>query len=101
MADISPKVEVLGKLKYLIKKCGNITEISNILNVDEELVIELIELINDDNQLYDINNKQVFKHPEQDIVNMYSLDLIKDNYFILAISDTHIGCKQERLDLLK
>jgi len=95
--------ELLDKfLKYLtIKKHPYIKKIMDDLDLKEHEVIGLVEMLKQKGYLFDIvNDKVVAVKPikENDIYNIpNNLDHLK----LLLISDTHLGSKYDRLDILK
>lgn len=92
--------EQLNQLKYLIKKEHNLNKISQVLNISLTNLLYLIAELNHENYQYQINGEEVINLNCLHEPPLYTVPKLQDNYRLLIISDTHLGCKQDRLDLL-
>lgn len=94
--------ELKAKLKQLINKKKSLQEICEMLELKDYEVIGLIQLLKDDGELVDYINGEIIrlKKPKQND-ETYQVPIIKEHLKLLFISDSHLACKHDRLDILR
>lgn len=94
--------ELKKKLKYLISKKKNLKTICEELELKDYEVIGLIELMKQDGELIDYVNGEIIKLKKpikkEDI---YEIPNNLEHLKLLLISDTHLGNKSDKIDILK
>ena len=95
--------ELLEKLKeYLIKKKNPyIKNIIKDLNIEEYQVYGLVELLKRQGYLFDIINGKIEKIKPEKETGIYQIPNDLEHLKLLLISDTHLGSKYDRLDILR
>lgn len=94
--------ELIDKLKYLINKKKSLQEICDILELKDYEVIGVVELLKQNGELYDYVNGQVVKLKKPlKSDEVYQVPNKMDHLKLLLISDTHLGSKYDRLDVLR
>lgn len=94
-------MNVKEKIKKLIGK-KSLLEICQELDLKDYEVIGLIELMKQDGELVDYVNGELvkLKKPTQND-ETYQIPIISQKLRFLFISDSHLACKHDRLDILK
>lgn len=94
--------ELKDKLKYLINKKKDLATICEELELKDYEVIGLVNLLKDDGELVDYVNGQIvkLKKPMQSD-GVYQIPSKLDHLKLLLISDTHLGSKHDRPDILR
>lgn len=94
--------ELKDKLKYLINKKKDLATICEELELKDYEVIGLVNLLKDDGELVDYVNGQIvkLKNPMQSD-GVYQIPSKLDHLKLLLISDTHLGSKHDRTDILR
>ena len=94
-------MEIKEKLKKLVGK-KSLLEICEELGLKDYEVIGLIELMKQDGELVDYVNGELvrLKKPVQND-ETYQVPIISQKLRLLFISDTHLACKHDRIDILK
>ena len=94
--------ELIGKIKYLIKKKKTLQEICNELELKDYEVIGIVELMKQDGELIDFINGEIvkLKKPKQNN-DVYEISNNNEHLKLLLISDTHLCSKYDRLDILR
>jgi predicted phosphodiesterase len=94
--------ELKDKLKYLINKKKDLATICEELELKDYEVIGLVNLLKDDGELVDYVNGQIvkLKKPMQSD-GVYQIPSKLDHLKLLLISDTHLGSKHDRTDILR
>ena len=94
--------ELKDKLKYLINKKKDLATICEELELKDYEVIGFVNLLKDDGELVDYVNGQIvkLKKPMQSD-GVYQIPSKLDHLKLLLISDTHLGSKHDRLDILR
>lgn len=95
--------ELLEKFKeYLIKKKNPYIEnVAKDLGIEEYQVYGLLEMLKKQGYLFDTIEEQIRKvKPEKD-AGIYKLPTNLKHIKLLLISDTHLGSKYDRLDILR
>lgn len=94
--------ELLGKLKYLIKKRKSFSQICEELELKDYEIIGLVELLRQDGELIDYVNGEIvrLKKPVQ-ADSVYQIPDKSEKLKLLLISDTHLANKSDRVDILR
>lgn len=94
--------ELLGKLRYLIKKKKSFEQVCEELQLKDYEMIGLVELMKQDGELIDYVDGQIItlKKPVQQ-QDVYQVPYKSEKLKLLMISDTHLANKADRLDILK
>ena len=94
--------ELLNKLKYLLKKKRTLQDISLELGLKEYEVFGLVEVLRQEGYFIDYRD-DIFIFRKEPI--MVDRDIYKieagDTKKTLLISDTHLGSKYDRIDILR
>ena len=94
--------EIIGKIKYLINKGNSFQDICSKLELKDYEVVGLIELMKQDGELIDYLNGEIIKLKKpQKSEEIYQIPNNLDTIKLLLISDTHLGSKYDRLDILR
>lgn len=90
------------KIKYLINKRKSFIEICEELQLKDYEVIGLVELMKQDGELIDYINGEIVKLKKPIKSNdVYEMPNNLEHLKLLLISDTHLGSKYDRIDILK
>ena len=90
------------KIKKLLKTKKSVKELSKTLEIEEYEVLGLIELLKRDGMLIDVVGDQIIKLQQPLKENdIYEIPNNLDHIKLLMLSDTHLGSKYDRLDILK
>jgi predicted phosphodiesterase len=94
--------ELKKKLKILIGKKKSFEEICEMLELKDYEILGLMELLKQDGELIDYVNGEILKikKPIQKD-ETYQIPTNTKHIKLLFISDTHLACKHDRLDILK
>lgn len=93
--------ELLGKLKYLIKKKRAFMQICEELELKDYEVIGLVELLKQDGELIDYVNGDIVKLTQPiPIDKKYHIPQKSEQLRFLALSDTHFGSKWDNVRLV-
>ncbi len=94
--------EICDKIKFLIKKKKDFSQICEELQLKDYEVIGLVHLMKEDGELIDYLNGQIIKlsKPIQNN-DIYQVDYKSNKIKLLLISDTHLCSKYDRLDILR
>lgn len=93
--------ELLNKLKYLIKKKKNLSQICEELELKDYEVIGLVQLLKEDGFLADYINGEIVKLKTPPKTNdVYEVPGYSEKLKLCLISDTHLCSKYDRLDIL-
>ena len=94
--------ELINKLKYLINKKKSLQEICDILELKDYEVIGIVELLKQDGELVDYINGQVVKLKKPiKSDEIYQIPNKMEHLKLLLLSDTHLGSKYDRVDILR
>ncbi len=94
--------ELVNKLKYLISKKKSLQEICETLELKDYEVIGIVELLKQDGELIDYVNGEIIKLKKPIKSNeTYEIPNNMEHIKLLLISDTHLGSKYDRLDILR
>ena len=95
--------ELLEKFKeYILKKKNPyVQNITKDLSIEEYQVYGLVEILKRNGYLFEIINGQVVKVKPTKEADVYSIPNNLDKIKLLMISDTHLGNKYDRLDILR
>lgn len=94
--------ELKKKLKILISKKKSFEEICEMLELNDYEILGLIELLKQDGELIDYVNGEILKlkKPVQKD-ETYQIPTNTKHIKLLFISDTHLACKHDRIDILR
>ena len=94
--------ELIGKIKYLIKKKKSFEAICEELGLKDYEVLGLIELMKQSGELIDCINGEIvqLKKPIKND-DVYEINNNQEHLKLLLISDTHLCSKYDRLDILR
>ena len=94
--------ELIGKIKYLIKKKKSLQEICNELELKDYEVIGIVELLKQNGELIDYVNGEIvrLKKPVKNN-DVYEITNNQEHLKLLLISDTHLASRYDRLDILR
>lgn len=94
--------ELIDKLKYLINKKKSLEEICTLLELKDYEVIGIVELLKENGELYDYVNGQLIKLKKPvKSDEVYSIPNTLEHLRLLLLSDTHLGSKYDRVDILR
>ena len=94
--------ELIDKLKYLINKKKSLEEICTLLELKDYEVIGIVELLKEKGELYDYVNGQLIKLKKPvKSDEVYSIPNNLGHLRLLLLSDTHLGSKYDRVDILR
>lgn len=94
--------ELIDKLKYLINKKKSLEEICTLLELKDYEVIGIVELLKENGELYDYVNGQLIKLKKPvKSDEVYSIPNSLEHLRLLLLSDTHLGSKYDRVDILR
>lgn len=93
--------QTMDKLTYLINKKKTIPEIIESLGLEEYQVLGLIEILKNNGFMVEVRGDKVVKIRKLvRTEDVYTVSSQKDFMKILAISDSHLASKYDRLDIL-
>lgn len=94
--------QLKNKIKYLINKKKDFTEICQELELKDYEVIGIIELMKQDGELIDFIDGEIvkLKKPLQNN-DVYEIPHNLEHLKLLLISDTHLCSKYDRIDILR
>lgn len=94
--------ELKKKLKTLISKKKSFEEICELLELNDYEILGLVELLKQDGELIDYVNGEILKikKPVQKD-ETYQIPTNTKHIKLLFISDTHLACKHDRIDILR
>lgn len=94
--------EIMNKLKYLIKKKKSLEEIKKELNMKDYEVFGFVELLRQEG-FQAVFKEGIFEVQKEHLIterDVYQLP-VGEQSKLLLISDTHLGSKYDRLDILR
>ncbi len=94
--------ELKRKIKYLISKKKDLKTICEELELKDYEVLGLIQLLKDDGELIDYINGEIIRlqKPRKN-QGVYEIPNNLEHLKLLLISDTHLGSKYDRVDILR
>ena len=94
--------ELINKIRYLIGKKKSLQEICEKLELKDYEVIGIVELLKQDGELIDYIDGQIIKLKKPQKSNeVYEIPNNMEHLKLLLISDTHLGSKYDRVDILR
>lgn len=94
--------ELCDKLYYLVKKKKSFLKVCEELQLKDYEVAGLIQLMKDEGYNIDfVNGELIIRKTPQIHQDVYQLPNDLEHLKLLLISDTHLGSKYDRLDILK
>lgn len=95
--------ELVAKLhEYLVKKHSpQVTQVAKDLDLEEYQVYGLIEMLKQRGYMFDILDGKVVKVKPLKENDVYKIPSNLEHLKLLLISDTHLGSKYDRLDILR
>ena len=95
--------ELVNKFKTYLQKSKSkyVKQIMADLDIQEYEVLGLVEMLKQQGYLYDVLDNKVVKFKPKKTNDVYQIPNKLDKVKLLMISDTHLGSKYDRLDILR
>ena len=95
--------DLLSKFTTYLQKSKSkyVKQIMADLDIQEYEVLGLVELAKQQGYLYDVLDNKVVKFKPKKTNDVYQIPSALDEIKLLMISDTHLGSKYDRLDILR